>query len=143
MFLLDANLLIALGDSSHAHADAALRFFGEHARRSSWATCPLTENAFLRILGRPDYPGGPGTTEAARRMLLSITANPGHEFWPDQLSLLTIAEIPRLPGSKHLTDLYLLALAVRHKAQLVTFDRRIDPTLIPGGVQAYLVLSCV
>jgi hypothetical protein len=28
-----------------------MRFFGDHAISSGWASCPLTENAFLRIGG--------------------------------------------------------------------------------------------
>ena len=38
--LLDANLLIALGDPLHKHADAAMRYFSTEALRSGWATCP-------------------------------------------------------------------------------------------------------
>jgi hypothetical protein len=39
-----------------------------------------------------------------------------------------------------LTDFYLLALAVRHGGVFATFDGKIDPSLIPGGTSAYLVL---
>ncbi len=66
--LLDANVLIALGDATHDHAGAALDFFENHAVREGWATRPLTENAFLRILENPKYPGGPGSTQEARRV---------------------------------------------------------------------------
>ena len=48
---LDANVLIALGDADHPHRVAALLFFEKTATVQGWATCPLTENAFLRILG--------------------------------------------------------------------------------------------
>jgi predicted nucleic acid-binding protein len=43
--------------------------------------------------------------------------------------------------SKHLTDYYLLALAVQQGASLATFDRRIDPALIKGGLEAYTVIQ--
>jgi hypothetical protein len=42
--------------------------------------------------------------------------------------------------SVQLTDLYLLALAVRHNARFLTRDRRIDPSLVPGGPAAYVQL---
>ncbi len=138
--LLDVNFLIALGDSNHVHADAALQFFANEACRSGWATCPLTENAFLRIFGHPNYPSGSKSTSDARRVLLSIRANPGHQFWPDEISLLDEKMFPTLPASKDLTDVYLLALAVKHQAQLVTFDQRIDPTIITGGTSAYRIV---
>jgi predicted nucleic acid-binding protein len=47
--LLDVNVLIALADTEHSHATAALDYFQNYAVRNGWATCPLTENAFLRI----------------------------------------------------------------------------------------------
>ena len=141
MFLLDANVLIALGDAQHPHGDAALRFFEVHAVPAGWATCPLTENAFLRILGAPSYPGSPGTTDTARELLRKLTAAPGHQFWPDDHSLLDARRLPRLPAAKHLTDVYLLALAVSRQARLATFDRAIDPALVPGGPAALYHLS--
>jgi predicted nucleic acid-binding protein len=48
---------------------------------------------------------------------------------------------PDLPASKSLTDLYLLALAVSRQACFATFDRRIDPSLLPDGPAAFYLLS--
>lgn len=139
MVLFDANLLIALGDHDHEHHAAAAAFHGE-VRANGWATCPLTENAFLRIIGHPNYPKGPGTPNAARELLEGLTSQSGHEFWADSISLCHKKNFPELPASKHLTDYYLLALAVDRDASLATFDRRIDPTLIKGGGSAYRVI---
>lgn len=138
--LLDANVLIALGDSNHPHRIAALRFFEKLATVDGWATCPLTENAFLRILGGPAYRGGPGSPIEARRLLETLRATPGHQFWPDDVSLMDARLFPALAGSKHITDLYLLGLAVKHGGRLATFDAGIDATLIPGGPQAYFLI---
>jgi toxin-antitoxin system PIN domain toxin len=135
--LLDVNVLIALSDVSHPHADAALRFFEKQAVREGWATCPLVENAFIRILGRPGYPGGPGSTGEARRMLLSLLNAPGHQFWPDTLSFSDLRMFPDIPTSPNLTDLYLLALAVKRGGRLATFDHAMDPSLLPNGREAY------
>lgn len=141
MYLLDANILIALGDADHTHHHRAMRFFGDHAVSSGWATCPLTENAFLRILGHASYEGGPGSPDLARRSLRSITGAPGHQFWPDSISLVDARIFPRLSTTKQLTDLYLLALAIQRGGRLATLDSRIDPNLLSGGASAYYVLS--
>ena len=139
--LLDANVLIALGDATHEHAEAAMEFFKSRAVREGWATCPLTENAFLRIMGNPKYPGGPGSTKEARRVLSSILAAPGHRFWPDDLSLTDSMRIPLLPTSQQLTDCYLLALATSKDGCLATFDRRIQTDSVKGAEGRLLLLG--
>ncbi len=135
--LLDINVLIALCDPAHPHAVAARNFFAADLARNGWATCPLVENGFLRIFGARKYPGGPGSPQVARQILASLLATPGHQFWSDDLSLMAPGVFPNLPASDHLTDLYLLALAVKHRARFATLDRRIDPALVPGGTEAH------
>lgn len=143
MYLLDVNVLIALGDCQHPHAEAALRFFETRAVREGWATCPLTENAFLRIFGALRYPDGPGSTQEARRVLESFRAAPGHQFWKDEISLCDHALFPTLPDSQHLTDSYLLALAAARGGKLATFDRRLDDSKVHGGREALLILDAL
>lgn len=135
--LLDTNVLIALGDSDHPHRGAALRFFEKTATVEGWATCPLTENAFLRILGGRGYHGGLGSPMEVRPLLDALRATPGHQFWSDDVSLMDARLFPSLPASQHLTDLYLLGLAVKHGGRFATFDAGIDAALIPGGPAAY------
>lgn len=135
-FLLDTNLLIAMADEQHVHHRRANIFFSQIGKRG-WATCPVVENGFLRIFGHPNYPGGPGSPEAVRILLRAFRAAPGHQFWPDALSLCEPSRFPSLPVSKLLTDYYLLALAIHHKGRLASFDRRINPSIIPGGEEAY------
>lgn len=137
--LLDANVLIALLDSEHAHHARALRFFPT-AQREGWATCPLVENDFLRIFGYLHYPNGLGSPELARYLLLHYCASPGHQFLLDDLTLRDSSPFPSLPASQHLTDLYLLALAVKRGARFATFDENIDAILIPGGPAAYYLI---
>ena len=137
MFLLDINILIALADPDHQHHGKAEAFFlANHT--AGWATCPITENGFVRILGGPSYPKGPGSCETARDMLKSLCAYAGHRFWTDDLSVRSLVN---LPVSKHLTDHYLLSLAMNRQGKLATFDRHIKAALIPGGAAAYVVLS--
>lgn len=128
MTLFDTNVLIALGDRDHQHHEAAVKFLRK-TQADGWATCPLTENAFLRIVGHPNYPKGPGDPNIARIILQGLTAQPGHEFWPDSISLLDLHAFSAIPA------------AIENGASLATFDRRIDPVLINGGLQAYLVIQ--
>jgi predicted nucleic acid-binding protein len=48
--------------------------------------------------------------------LAAATAEAVHEFWPDDVSLLEsrVADATRIHGPRQITDVYLLALAVRH-----------------------------
>ena len=139
MNLLDVNILIALADQDHLHHEVAEKFLRENQRKG-WVTCPLTENAFVRILGNPNYPGGPGNANESRKMLSHFVLVPGHQFWPDDLSITETKAIASLPGSKAITDLYLLALAVKHGGRFVSLDRRLDASQVTGGKSAYLVL---
>lgn len=136
MFLLDINILIALADPDHQHHGKAESFFLAN-HRVGWATCPLTENGFVRIMSNPKYPKGPESTEAARDILRQLCAQEGHRFWPDDLSTRALSN---LPSWKHLTDHYLLSLALHRQGKLVTLDRHINAALIPGGAAAYVVL---
>lgn len=55
-----------------------------------------------------------------------------HEFWPDDLSLGddAIFVTSRIHGSKLITDIYLLAIAVKHEGRLVTFDQGIPASTV-------------
>jgi toxin-antitoxin system PIN domain toxin len=133
MHLLDVNVLIALIDENHTHHHLVVDWFiQEH--RLGWATCPIVENGFIRIVGHANYPGGPKSTLAARSLLAKLCQYPGHQFWPDSISLLGSDEGPaELPGLKHLTDYYLLKLAIINGSKLASLDRRIDTQKIRGG----------
>lgn len=139
MHLLDVNILIALSDPAHIHHQRVRCWFlsGE---RDAWATCPLTENGFVRILGHMGYSEFAGGTEGARAALCVITGSPGHQFWSDDLSLTDAKVFSTLASAKQLTDQYLLALAVAHDAMFATLDERIDPSFIAGGAEAYFIV---
>ncbi|MGV3532825.1 MAG: VapC toxin family PIN domain ribonuclease [Chthoniobacteraceae bacterium] len=138
--LLDVNVLIALLDWNHPSNGAANEYF-KQAQRKGWATCPLTQNGVLRIMGHPNYHKGAGSVGPVRDQLSYYLAAPGHQFWPDDLSLADQRIFPEMSASKGLTDLYLLGLAVKRRGRFVTFDRRIDPSLLPSGPAAYHVLA--
>jgi predicted nucleic acid-binding protein len=46
----------------------------------------------------------------------------------------------RILGPKQLTDIYLLALAVKHGGRLVTFDRAIPITAVRGAKADHVVV---
>ncbi|MEP7456257.1 TA system VapC family ribonuclease toxin [Phyllobacterium sp. SB3] len=133
-FLLDVNVLIALFDPVHVHHDAAHEWF-DRAGKASWATCPLTENGVLRIIGNPRYPNSPGTPATVMTLLSGLVSLPGHVFWPDDISLVgsKLIDPTRLLSSNQVTDTYLLALARTHGGQLATFDRRLVADAVQGG----------
>lgn len=134
-FLLDVNVLIALIDPMHTHHARAHDWFASQA--SVWSTCPLTENAVLRIVGHGRYPEGPGSPAEVVAILSSLCAQPGHQFWADDLSLLDHPAIDhgRLLSHAQLSDTYLLALALHHGGQLATFDARLVSDAVRGGAK--------
>lgn len=133
-FLLDVNVLVALIDRSHIHHNAAHAWFGGLGRQK-WATCPITENAVLRIVGSPGYPNSPGSILVVARVLAKMTALDGHVFWPDDLSLVRAPEVDltRLLNAAQITDSYLLALVCVHGGMLATFDRRLIADAVKNG----------
>lgn len=138
--LLDVNVLLALLDGAHIHHAAARAWFTAHAA-DGWASCPLTQNGFVRIISQPRYPR-PIATSQAISLLASAAATPIHEFWPADVSVLDLASVDpsRVHGPRQLTDVYLLALAVRRGGALVTFDGSIPLSAVPGATPNHLVV---
>lgn len=125
-FLLDANVLIAMAWPAHAAHDRAQRWFAKNAHHG-WATCPLTELAFVRVISNPAFSPDALTPREAMVVLDANMKHPSHRFWEDNLSLLDASKDtrPKLVGHQQLTDAYLLGLAAHHKARLATLDTRI------------------
>lgn len=136
-YLLDVNVLIALIDPTHIQHDRAHDWFAAKGR-NAWATCPLTENGVLRIVGSARYPNSPGNPSVVAELLTVFLALGGHEFWPDDITLFDPAHVDgtRLLDSGQITDSYLLALAKKHGGKLATFDRRIVADAVVGGSSA-------
>lgn len=124
--LLDLNLLVALLWPSHEHHDAAHRWFRARAN-GRWATCPLTQLGFVRIVSTPAFSREALSPANAAALLAENLRHPDHEFWSESLHVpAAIKELePRLHGHRQLTDAYLLALARHRKGALATFDRRL------------------
>jgi uncharacterized protein len=137
--LIDVNVLIALLQPGHVHHTRAHDWWAQN-RADGWASCPLTQNAFVRIVSQPSYPR-PIALAAAIDLLGEGIAGTDHAFWPDDISLVDpkLFDNAKILGPKQLTDIYLLALAVN--GRLVTFDRSIPMDAVRGAhAQKLMVL---
>lgn len=140
-FLLDVNVLIALIDPAHVHHDQVHDWFGRVGRKA-FATCPITENGLLRIVGHPKYPNSPGPPSTVAGALTAIRGLPGHAFWPDSISLVHSDWVDPALLSSHgrVTDSYLLALARANKGKLATLDQKLAAEVVADGRSALVVI---
>ncbi len=138
--LFDVNVLIALLDGAHQHHALAWNWLETHIGQG-WASCPITQNGYLRIVSQPNYPNATSVYDAMLR-LRGATRTPHHEFWADSISLLDEAHVDssRVHSPRQLTDVYLLALAVKHQGRLVTFDQRIALSAVRAATEEHRVV---
>ena len=136
-FLLDVSVLIALLDPIHVHHDLVHEWFAIEGQKN-WATCPLTENGVLRIVGHHTYRNFPGSVKIVAESLSELRSLPGHTFWPDDISLLDSPRIDltRLLSASQVTDSYLLGLARAHAGQLATLDQRLIADAVYDGAKS-------
>ena len=137
--LLDVNVLVALFDPMHIHHEAAHEWFGRN-RSQGWATCPLTENGFIRVVSNPHYPGQGTSLRDASARLAEIRQSTDHFFWQDSVSLCDgdIFQPTYIQGHRQLTDVYLLGLAFANRGRLVTFDRSVPLKAVAGAEPRHL-----
>jgi uncharacterized protein len=136
--LFDVNVLIALFQPDHVHHQRAHQWW-EKNQNSGWATCPITENGFVRILSQPKYPL-PQTVPSAIKLLNMAKAATDHAFWPDAVSLLDSVQFNAEAFTQHsqITDSYLLALAVKNNGRLVSLDQDIRTATVHGFAPNHL-----
>ncbi len=139
IFLLDVNVLLALFDSTHVHFDAAHHWFVSSGEKG-WATCPTTENGFLRIASNPGYPQGRPDTGDVMTRLADFCAREEHHFWAESVSLRDLLRPGVAVTHRQITDVYLLGLAAHHGGKLATFDRRIPASAVYGGPDALAII---
>lgn len=129
--LPDSNVLVAITVPTHVHHEPAKMWFA--ARAAGFATCPITQGALVRLLLH-----GGGRIHEVVAILQSITSDPRHTFWPDDLpydgTMLRL-----VTGHAGVTDAYLVAIARANGGRVATFDRALAATypdateLIPSG----------
>jgi len=138
--LLDVNVLLSLLDADHVDHSRAREWISEEIRHG-WASCALTQNGFIRVISQPRYPSPVSVSEAVAR-LRRATDTEHHELWHCSISFLEGHRIDpeRVHGPRQVTDTYLLALAVENKGRLVTFDRSLPLSAVPGAGPNHLVV---
>ena len=138
--LFDVNALIAIVDENHVHHRRAHEWWAAN-RSFGWATCPLTENGLARIMSQSGYKNSISTTFAIG-LLGEQVARTHHVFWPDDISLRDAALFAptAILGPNQVTDVYLLALAVKNDGRLATFDRSIPIAAACGAEPRHLAV---
>jgi toxin-antitoxin system PIN domain toxin len=124
VWLLDANVLIALTHAAHVHHAEAHEWFAQQPDRR-WASCALTQLAFVRLTSNPRVVGMEIPPLQALAALEDMTASPAHEYWDDAPEPRRSATLnhPAMAGHRQVTDAYLLELAARRGQRLATLDR--------------------
>lgn len=139
--LLDVNVWVALFDDAHVASARANAFIEMPGIRI--ATCPLVENGVIRVLNLPSY-GRRGALglQAVRQQLKRACSSLDHEFWPDDVSLRddSAVDFTRIHGHQQITDVYLLALAVKNGGRFVTLDQYVPLAAVPSAAQNHLLL---
>ncbi len=118
--LLDANALLALTWPHHEHHVAALTWFENNAAKG-WATCSVTELAFVRISSTPSFSPAPATPGEAIDALAHLREIGRHFFFSATPSVLALEHL-KLRGYRQFTDAFLVVLAEEQEARVATFD---------------------
>ena len=139
-YLLDVNVLVALMWPAHEGHQRAQEWFARNAK-NGWATCPLTQAGFVRILSNPAFSSDAVAPQEASKLLSANLKHPSHLFWPDDVSFADAVNPiqKQIVGHQQVTDAYLLGLALRRKAKLATMDRGVS-MLLPGDQQNAIVV---
>ena len=129
-FLLDVNVLVALFWPAHEHHEQAQSWFAKKSR-SGWATTPITQAGFVRIVSNPSFSRDAVTPAEAVQYLGSNLQHRHHQFWPDAVSLPEALQplLPRLFGHRQVTDAYLLGIAASNRGKLATLDAGVEELL--------------
>jgi hypothetical protein len=122
-FLLDVNVLVALFWPAHEHHEAAQAWFAKKSR-TGWATTPMTQAGFVRIVSNPAFSRDAVTPSEAVHYLAANLQHRHHRFWPDNVSVPDAVQplLPRLFGHRQVTDAYLLGVVAANRGKFATFD---------------------
>ncbi len=141
VWLFDTNVLIAILDPDHLHHEIVQGWLTRSGIKK-WATCPITQNGYVRIVSQSKY-DNPITAVAAIALLTTATASRDHQFWSDGLSITdgSVFSPEAIRKSEQVTDTYLLALAKLHNGILATMDRRLSLDAVPNGHEHYELVA--
>jgi hypothetical protein len=135
-YLLDVDVLLALSWPEHEFHGRVQDWFGRHGAQA-WATCPMVQAGFVRILSNPSFSTRAVSSMEALDALAKNVQHPGHQFWPDDISVVVGLgnRSPRIVGHNQVTNAYLVALAVHYRGKLATMDRGIAAWANSGAVE--------
>lgn len=122
-YLLDANVLIALAWPNHTEHERVQEWFAQE-RSKGWATCIVTQLAFIRVSCNATVPHHV-LPAVAQRYLGEITSLPDHSFWAEPAQGYAHTAFARMmPNMSQMsvTDAYLATLASIHGGKLATLD---------------------
>jgi toxin-antitoxin system PIN domain toxin len=125
-YLLDANVLIALAWPNHTEHGRVQEWFARE-RAKGWATCLVTQLAFIRVSCAATVPHHVSPS-VAQRYLGEITSLPDHSFWAEPGNGYAHAAFARtMLNTSHVsvTDAYLATLALIHGGTLATLDTQL------------------
>lgn len=126
-YLLDVNVLIALAWPNHTEHERVQEWFAKERARG-WATCLVTQLAFIRVSSNPTVPHHV-SPPVAQRYLSEITALPDHSFWAEPANGYAHAAfrhtMPNTGTHRSVTDGYLATLALIHGGRLATLDKEL------------------
>jgi toxin-antitoxin system PIN domain toxin len=123
VLLLDASVLLALAWPNHPFHQCALARFARRERRR-WATCLLTQAAFVRLSSNPAIIPGAKSPAEAGYLLGELIDDPNHVFLEAKSrQLVRLQELlARCHGHNQVNDAFLVWLASSHGASVLTFD---------------------
>jgi uncharacterized protein len=139
--LLDTNVLIALAWPTQT-AHGKVRQWLSQSSGQGWATCPLTQAGFVRIVSNPGFSPDALTPRDAIALLRANMNQPNHQFWSDGFPLSQAFDVlgSRILGHRQVTDAYLLGLAMHKKTKLATLDLRMRSLLPdPSSQREFLI----
>lgn len=139
MHLFDVNILLAVFFKTHLHHEKAANAYKKYAPRG-WATCPTTENGFTRVGLQKVFIDESRNSDRLRDMLTVWKSDENYQFWADELSILDDL-ILNIPNHTSVTELQLLALAVKNGGKFVTFNQRIQADCVRGGPEALIIIE--
>ena len=123
LLLLDANVLLALAWPNHPfHQRAVARLTRREGRR--WATCLLTQAAFVRLSSNPTIIPGAKSPVEAGEMLGRLIDDSDHVFLEAKGKQFARLQelLARCHGHNQVNDAFLIWLALSHGASVLTFD---------------------
>jgi toxin-antitoxin system PIN domain toxin len=122
--LFDTNVLLALAWPNHQHHAEAHAWFAATAG-NGWATCAFTQLGFIRLSSNSAYVPDAVSPQEAALLLRQWTLRKEHRFLPspaaDDSKIYT-----RAIGHQQVNDAWLVEVARRSSARLVTLDTRVS-----------------